>query len=303
MAVELDKTPPAPAVKSIQGSGQQQGSISSAVADQSQPAGTPKVESVVKPDNPSSQSNLESTQAQTSIQNSSSPVTAPPQLNKPVSFGTKVTAPSSSTATYDKKNDPRDKSYWANVTALQATYGGQMALLQAEEDRANVQFNQDTTLQNEYQRRRKRDLAESRLGTGSSYTGSARRQQGENDFEFAVNEGRRRQDKFNADQQRNNERFNLGAQLSNQEADLFRQYTDRFVKGIADESQTSAGDATFVAEKPDYSKRIASTTKRIQTLRERMKKADNPRQKARIQDKIERLRKRRSTLQGKAGKK
>lgn len=302
MAVEIDQTPPAPAVRNIQGSGQQQGSISDAVANQSQPAGTPKVETVAKADTPGSQSNLESTKAQTSIQSSATPATTPTQP-QPTATGTRVSAPPTPTAVYDKKNDPRTEAYWANVTALQATYGGQMANLQAQEDQANIQFDQETLIQNEYQRRRKRDLAEARLGTGSAYTGSARRQQGNNDFEFALSEGRRNQDKFNADQARNNERFNLGAQLASQEADLFRQYTDQFVKGVQNESQTSKGDPTFVPEpkKPkDYSKQIKGTTKRIETLRERMKNTDNPRQKARIQDKIERLRKRRSTLQGKA---
>jgi chaperonin cofactor prefoldin len=75
-----------------------------------------------------------------------------------------------------------------------------------------------------------------------------------------------------------------------------------------DQANESTGDRTFTPEpKVDKTtslrKQVQGTTKRIKTLREKLQDTDSDKQRERIENKIKRLRKRRSVIQGKIGAK
>lgn len=200
-------------------------------------------------------------------------------------------------APYDPPPDPRTPEYWANRTALEAQYGVQFLMLQNEQDVADERFDRETRLQNEYQRRRQRDLAEARLGTGSAYTGSARDERFQDNVDFAIEQDRRTFEKRVEDNQRKLEKMGIEADQSKAIAGLDQEYVDKLTNALLNESETSAGDREYT---PDYSNQIKALTNQIQKLQAQLKKVNDPQKRAQIQSKIEKLKKQRTNIQGKA---
>jgi hypothetical protein len=218
----------------------------------------------------------------------------PSTVSKP--GGTGAAAPPS----FVEQPDPRDATYWANRMALETTLGTNLAYLQNEQDRSNASYNENTALQSEYNRRRVRDLAENRLGTGSIYSGSHRRDQRENAYDFMVDERRRSLDKQAADNELTFERNALigghGEDLAALEGEGAQRILDRY----ALESEENPGDSTNV--RPKYGRKIKDTNKRIQFVRGKIGDANTPEEKKRLTKQLTILQKRRATLKGKARK-
>jgi hypothetical protein len=259
-------------------------------------AGQPKAqEPTATITNPNQTTSRTTTQSKPQTDSSGTQARQTQSSSQPTS-GLSFSAPAP-TPTYSGGPDPRTPEYYANLQALQATFGAQLGLLQNEQDTANTRFNQESDFQNEYQRRRRRDLAESRLGSGSAYTGSARRERSQNDIDFAMEQARRNLDKTSSDSERVARLNALETERNQAIQKLDREFSDKLTQSLKDESETSAGDREF---KPDYAARIKTIGGRITKLRGRLKKTDNPRKRAEIKAKIKELRKRRSEYQGKA---
>lgn len=213
------------------------------------------------------------------------------------------------------KPDPRDENYWANVNAINAMYDVELAGLDAEGQQAETRFNEEGMVQAEYNRQRKRNMGESRLGSGSAYSGSARRDQLENDLDYMIAEGRRFRDKSDVDLQREIERGRINSERDADIRELETATAESLADRMAEESATSAGDAgipepTPPGEKPAkptpgarnqqrLTNKIANQTERIKKLREQLAKTKDPKKRARIEKQIRILRKRRSHAKGK----
>ena len=218
--------------------------------------------------------------------------------------------------------DPRDETYWANFHAINAQFDSEILALDAEGARATTAFNQEGLALAEYNRLRKRDMGESRLGSGSAYSGNALRDQLENDLEYTINEGRRFRSKQDADAARETDRGRLGfernAALRQLEIDTAQQMADE----MGDESIESAGDAGLpeeeggdettaggeaakgpttkeLARRRALRRKVKKQTKRIKRLREKRQEAENPKQKERITETIKKVRKNRTKTKGK----
>lgn len=288
--------PPAPPAPSLGAQNQQNQGSTVAQAAAGQQSNQEPTATIVKPgDKEKSESN---------VQNTSS--TQPSTTSQPQSGSTSKTggdkpkfafsAPPP-TPTYDNRPDPRTPEYYANKAALEATFGADLVGLQSEQDAADLRFDQETAIQNEYQRRRRRDLAEARLGTGSAYTGSARRERSENLLDFQIEQARRNLDKSAQDNDRLARLFGLESERNQALLGLDQDFANRLSQSYQEESQTSAGDREYT---PDYAGQIRAITNQIQRLQSQLKRANNPQKRARIKGKIDELKKRRSQIQGKA---
>lgn len=298
MAVtDPNAAPPAPPAPGIGATNQQNQGSTVAQAAAGQAKATEPQATIVAPDSKNKpQSNVPA-------QNTTKSAGDTTQQEKSPRQGTTAattTAPAAPAPQFDNQPDPRTPEYYAHKAALDAQFNTQLLGLQSEQDAANLRFDQESMIQNEYQRQRRRNLAEARLGTGSAYTGSARRERAENDIDFAFEQARRNLDKTESDNRRTNQFQGIEADRSAAIADLDQQFVDRYVEGLMNEANTSAGDRQFDPSPyaPNYQKQIRGLTDQIKKLQSRLEGA-NPRQRARIKAKIGRLRKRRSKLQGK----
>jgi len=210
------------------------------------------------------------------------------------------------------KPDPRDENYYANKLAINSMFDAEIAALDASGQRAETGFNQDGMVLAEYNRQRKRNIGESRLGTGSAYGGNARREQSENDLDYQINEGRRFRDKADADAQRELERGRRNADRNSQLRRLETETGDSLADDMANESANSAGDAQPEADtkpnKPASGKnnqeqrlrgRIKNMNERIEKLRKQLANTKDPKKREQLQKQIQRTRKRRSRVKGK----
>lgn len=298
MAVLPDKdlippAPPAPAVGS--GTNQQnQGSTVAQAAAGQQKAQEPTAKIVTPGEKDTPQSNVPKTTSQSSSNDSPQTQTQGSQQQPRTTLGFSAPPP---TPTYDNRPDPRTPEYYANLAALNATFGAQLGMLQSEQDASDLRYSQETMFQNEYQRRRRRDLAEARLGTGSAYTGSARRERAENDLDFAMEQARRGLDKNAEDNERRARLMGIEADRNQQIAGLDQEYVDRLNQSYQEESETSAGDREYT---PDYASQIKALTNQIKKLQGQLKSVKDPKKRAKIKSKIDELKKQRATAQGKA---
>lgn len=202
------------------------------------------------------------------------------------------------TPRFVEQPDPRDSMYWANRMALETTLGTNLAYLQHEQDRSDTSYAENTELQNEYMRRRVRDMAESRLGTGSIYSGSHVRAQRENKYDFMADERRRALDKQASDNELDYEQNSL---MNEYNASLQQEElagAGRAMEQYAQESEEARGDAA--ATKPKYGRKIKDTNKRIKLIRGRMEEASTEGERRRWQKQYRNLQKRRAVLKGKA---
>ena len=215
----------------------------------------------------------------------------------------------------ENKEDPRGPDYWANVAALDANYAAELAYIDRDQLDDDIETNMTAMELAEYNRRRKRDMGEARLGTGSAYTGQARRDQTENDVDYMTDSMRRDRQKSRRDYDREFERGRLAAQLAKDKGDLYANAAQDAADQKADQSANSSGDAEPPKgeqgnNKPNAQKQkqqkirnqMAAITKQIQQLRNQMQKTKNPKQKQKLRNQIDRLQKKRAQLQGKLGK-
>lgn len=213
------------------------------------------------------------------------------------------------------KEDPRGPDYWANVAALDANYAAELAYIDRDQLDDDIETNMTAMELAEYNRRRKRDMGEARLGSGSAYTGQARRDQTENDVDYMTDSMRRDRQKSRRDYDREFQRGRLAAQLEADKGELYANAAQDLADQKADQSANSAGDADLPkgdkpGNKPDAQKQkqqnirkqMAAITKQIQQLRKQMEKTKNPKQKQKLRNQIDRLQKKRAQLQGKLGK-
>lgn len=213
------------------------------------------------------------------------------------------------------KEDPRGPDYWANVAALDANYAAELAYIDRDQLDDDIETNMTAMEMAEYNRRRKRDMGEARLGSGSAYTGQARRDQTENDVDYMTDSMRRDRQKSRRDYDREFERGRLAAQLEADKGDLYANAAQNAADQKTDQSANSSGDAEPGTDKPGENKpdpqkqkqkairkQMAAITQQIQQLRKQMEKAKNPKQKQKIRNQIDRLQKKRTQLQGKLGK-
>jgi hypothetical protein len=129
----------------------------------------------------------------------------------------------------------------------------------------------------------------------------ARRDQIENTYGFVADMGRRNMDKANADAARRlseqsvRDRYQAG--LRAEEGAGAQRIYERLAAQAA-EGKDPVGPVTG-DKNATIRRQVKGTTKRIKVLRERLENSDSDAQKKRLENKIERLRKRRSKLQGK----
>lgn len=209
-----------------------------------------------------------------------------------------------------EKLDPRDENYYANVKAIEATFGAESEALIREQGRDDDDTILENALLTEYNRRRKRNMGESRLGSGGAYTGGARDQQIENDIDFTLDMGRREMAASDRRSQRDLERGRLETQRDNDIRELETETARLMGEKAEEESATSAGDAVVektTTTKPDKNairlrNKVKIQTNRINKLKERFSEADTPEEKERIRKQLQRVKKRRSHAKGKLGK-
>ena len=238
------------------------------------------------------------------------PADAPKDKQKPPVKTTTKTNFSAANPYGAEKLDPRDENYYANVKAIEATFGAESEALIAQQGRDDDDTIMENALLAEYNRRRKRNMGESRLGSGGAYTGGARDQQIENDIDFGLDLGRREIAASDRRFQRDLEMGRLQTQRDNDIRELETETARMMGEKAEEESATSAGDA--VVEKtttttPDKNKirlqnKVKIQNKRIEKLRNRLEEADTPQKKERIQKQLNRIKKRRSHAKGKLGK-
>lgn len=195
------------------------------------------------------------------------------------------------------QDDPRDSIYWANKVALDASLLTDQATIQNSLDANRLDFNLESQLQDEYNRRRVRDMAESRFGTGSSYSGAYRRQQKENAFDYMVDSNRRGADYANRNRELGFESNQLTDAYNENLNKLEQEGAARALDKYTRESEELAGDPSNV--RPNYGPMIKNTNKRIATVRARIKDA-GPEEKKRLTKQLRQLQTRRATLKGKA---
>jgi hypothetical protein len=306
--------PPAPAVAALRNvtgvAAQDNGSLTQVALDKQQDAAQTVASNYTPPvDSPTAQSQQQEASRSTTSQpqtagNTTS--TAPPP---------KPAAPTGPTQRpYAPQNDPRDANYWANKQALESSFYAAQASVLRQQSEDDVETNLYGMELAEYNRRRKRNMGESRLGTGSAYTGAARRDQLENDTDFMFDATRRQRQKASRDMERQDEIGRLRSQrdrdIRELETATARQMGDDMVK----ESATGAGDAEIgpksypekgkntSAQQARIRKRMENQTKRIKAIREQIKKTRNPAKKEKLQKQVQRIRKKRTNLQGRLGK-
>jgi hypothetical protein len=209
-----------------------------------------------------------------------------------------------------EKLDPRDENYYANVKAIEATFGAEAQALIAEQTRDD----DDTALENaqlaDYNRRRVRGMAEARLGSGGSYTGGARDEQIENATDFQNDMFRRGTAYQDRKDQRDLSRARLRSQADRDIRELETETSKLMGEQALNESATSSGDAvveTTTTTTPDKNrirlqKKIQIQTNRIKQLQASLGDADTPKQKERIRKQINQMKKRRTHAKGKLGK-
>jgi hypothetical protein len=284
-------------VKSITGVGQQNSNISAAFSNQpniaipSQQIGAPK------------QPQANGLGGQVGTGSMTKP-TVKPSTKAPAKPVKKMIPVSGPNANFQETPDPRDSVYWQNAQAIEATLGPggtEMISLLAEQQQAKRAFDTDIDRQVEYNRRRARDLAEARLGTGSAYSGMARRAQRENAQDFMADIGNRQSAFSDANYNRNIRRQDV----ENRYLSALRQEeaagTSRVYDNMMEQANESGGDRTFTPDDPNASfrRQVKGTTKRIKGLRAKLEDTTSDKQRARIEKRLDRLRKRRSKLQGK----
>ena len=245
----------------------------------------------------------------------------PNQNNQPASTPDKpkpMTPPKTTTSTfsaapnpYQEKPDPRDENYEANVKAIEATVGVELLALERAQTQDDEAYIAESARLTDYNARRVRSMAESRLGTGASYTGGARREQIENATDFANNMGDREAAYETRMQDRGLERTRVRTQADRDIRELETETARLIGEQALDDSQNSSGDAviettttpgTVDKSKLRLQKKIQTQTGRIKTLRERLEEADTPKQRERIRNQIARIRKRRTHAKGKLNK-
>ena len=287
--------PPAPSVKPITGSGNQN-TTASALGNQQQTQAT-------------SQSGMaaQSSPAKTGLGSSSLGRSSQPQAPKapqPRSAGAghrqvNTVTPITPQGKYTEKIDPRDSTYWQNRAALEATLGVEQQALIQEQQLADSAFAMESATMDDYNRRRQRNIAEARMGRGLR-SGGFRRERAENDLDFMNDMYRRTSEKAMADADRRLRGGRLDAQFVGDLQRLEQESAQRYAEGMLDEAQNSAGDRQNLEpqfRKEDARAALRSVNKTIERLRARRDNA-GPKQQERIDARLKRLRARRTKLKG-----
>jgi hypothetical protein len=192
---------------------------------------------------------------------------------------------------YQPPPDPRDSTYYANTAALTNMLGqntGNAILEQTLADNSFAENNERMTTDRE---RARRNLAESLLGTGGIRSGSHRREQTERDQDYMTDRNRLLYDYGNDKAGRNLEIAGYRTDFNDQMKGEYLTAQDRYAANLLKQAQEGTGNSARTPQQ-----RFKGETRRLTILRDRLPKAKNDKQAARIKDQIKATRKRRATL-------
>jgi hypothetical protein len=192
---------------------------------------------------------------------------------------------------YQPPPDPRDSTYYANTAALTNMLGQNTGNALLEQTLADNSFAENDQRMVTDRERARRNLAESLLGTGGIRSGSHRRDQTERDQDSMTDRNRLLYDYGNDKSRRNLEIAGYYTDFNETMLTEYLSAQDRDAAKALDQAATGTGNSARTPQQ-----RFKGETRRLTILRDRLPKAKNDKQAARIKEQIKASRKRRATL-------
>jgi hypothetical protein len=192
---------------------------------------------------------------------------------------------------YQPPPDPRDSTYYANTAALTNMLGQNTASALLDQTLADNSFATNDARMVTDRERARRNLAESLLGTGGIRSGSHRRAQTEGDQDALTNRNQLLYDYGNDKSRRNLEIAGYKTEFDNTMQGEYLSAHDRYAANLQKQAQEGTGNSARTPQQ-----RFKGETRRLTILRDRLPKAKNDKQAARIKEQIKASRKRRATL-------
>jgi hypothetical protein len=200
------------------------------------------------------------------------------------------------TAPATQKPDPRDATYWANVAALGNQYNTEYGAALLNKERQTRDYTTEAARIESDRARARRNLAESLLGSGAIRSGSHRRTQTEGDIDHMRNRGRLDEDYAESQKYAELELADIASRLAPGTGSEYQNALLDWQERANAAQQEAAATGAPIYKSPGTNQRIKGINKRIDNLQGRLKKADSPKQKEKIQEQLKSARQERTKL-------